>query len=939
MLSRGKQPYRDLLISTLLLTCSAALPVSAQPKAEPAPAPRTGTTPALKDPPTKNEAAGKLDTELDLNSLLKYDFVFGVRIPNDSIWQIQAAAGRQLIRVPLTVKPGDKAMEVNADSVKLRGARFLCWEMIDDLELTTSQPPQAPTINLVSGIAPKFDVVAEATDRLPIGVPRFARDLHAGPDKMISWKMDRTIFGGTLLEGQGPYNLKLNKNSFEKLNPGPPPRMVKDPSQKAADFQKKKLEAEEEYRKKTTVHREVARQLTKLPDEFKGPMPRTLWAVFEDRANAKSLEFEGPAPLPWEFSLDALRLLQKIADVQNQTQFATDTAAGKPSGPALRAAGELLATIQGDTPHPYSTRLIAHAITVAGFIGDMQEGDQKFLLVEKLLASKDGATIAAITKRLAITPTAASAKLMSKALKDGLMDAGAQLTTLGGLLSAFQTDPKAGAENLISTTNQFLADPKGPDPQKIFASLLDASKKSEDLRAAIQAGINFDSIPESRLDAVLAATIEAAPTESVAAEWLNNLLGVKEAAKLLKIVSALNATRLEEPASADPKAGTKPTITGTLSALVPGRKAGTVITARIPIRSTSHNIFAAAQNTNAQIRALAWLSTRHFSIDEAKMSPDDKAKWPKQLVDIAIAQSPTPVPPVQFLARHDGPGTGDAIAQFLVRADNDASIAASKALLGSKRELDQILIRLGNESDRHNFGVRFYENITTIAPFAVGLLREKSDGTPCLRWLGRQLQSGELPDPAEWEFALGSAERLVEIVPASDENLALGAVGALVASAGGTDVEVQKIATLLRANKAATIPELAKLWGDQRKALFAERLKRTAGNFTVVLSTAAEPRDDKTPPEWTTAPAGQVAVKVEGSKVTVGSVAAMVPSDENLVIQLAAADLKKLPAEAGKFLGGYNKAIDLRPLSSGGWRASLNMGDGRLAKLTLVPVK
>ena len=960
MPSRGKQPYRDMLLCSLVLTFASALPISAQPKtdapkSDPAAKPPVAPTPALKDPPAKNDAAGKVEPEIDLVMLLKPEFVFGVRVPSDSIWQVSASAGRQVYRVPMTVKPGSEAMEVHSDTIRIKGGRFLCWEMIDDLELTTAQAPAPVTINLNSGIAPTFDLVAEADDRLPIGVPRFARDLKVGPGKTVSWKMERNLIGGVLLNGQGAYNLKLNKTALEALNPGNPPKIVRDPSQKPADFQKKKLEAEEEYRKKVTVYREVVRQVGKLPDEFKGPMPKTLWALFEVRANPKSLEFEGPAPMPWEISIESLVILQKIADVQQAQQFAIDSATGKASGAGLRAAGTLLASIQGEAPHPFSTRLIAHAITVAGFIGDMQENDAKYKLVEQLLASKDGATIAAITKRLAITPTSASAKLMSKALKDGLMDAASQLKTLDGLITGFQANSKAGAENLLGTTNQFLADPKGPEPRKIFETLLDASKKNEELRQAVQTGIDFDSIPETRLDSVLAATIEAAPTEPVAAEWLNNMLGVKDAGRLLRVVSALNATKLEEADAGTPAAPatpgatgapagatgaeSKPTITGALGALIGGRKTGTVITSRIPIRSITHNIFAAAQNSNAQIRALAWLGTRHFVMDEAKMTPDDKAKWPRQIVDIAIAQSPTPVPPVLFLARHEGPATGDAVAQFLVRADNDASIAAAKALLGSKREIDQVLVRLGNETDRHNFGIRFYENITTVAPYAVGLLRDKSDGAPALKWFGRQLQAGVLPDPAEWDLAFGSVDRVIEFVPAGDENLALGAVGALVAGAGGGDVDVPKVAAALRANKSATVPELIKLWADQRAPLFAQRLKRTDGKFDVVLTSAPEPREEKTPPTWTSATVGQAVVKVEGSKVTIGNVGATIPADGNLVIQLNAADLKKLPGEAGKFLGGYNKAIDLRPLSNGGWRASLNMGDGRLAKLTLVPAK
>jgi hypothetical protein len=75
--------------------------------------------------------AGKL--ELDMYALLLSNRIFPSQV-DDYIWTVSPGAGRFLIMVPFKIEPGDRPMELDRRTVKLRGprARFLTWYFIPD---------------------------------------------------------------------------------------------------------------------------------------------------------------------------------------------------------------------------------------------------------------------------------------------------------------------------------------------------------------------------------------------------------------------------------------------------------------------------------------------------------------------------------------------------------------------------------------------------------------------------------------------------------------------------------------------------------------------------------------------------------------------------------------------------------------------------------------
>ena len=257
-----------------------------------------------KAEPKESEAAGEVDVDIDLDALLDAKNVFppesGI---NDGIWQLTAGPGRILVRVPLKATVKDGTVDLAEVRVRLRGGRFLAWHLVDDDADNAAAAPDA----LATEINPVGDKA------LPVNVPRFAKTIKVTKDGLVSWELDRVIFNATVMGGEGWYKLKLDRKALEALSPGSAPRLIREDGESPADFQRRKVAAEAEWRKKALEYREITKVVLKLPEEFKGPAPRTLWAVYETRANLRTLDFDGPEPMPWEFPMELLQALQSAA--------------------------------------------------------------------------------------------------------------------------------------------------------------------------------------------------------------------------------------------------------------------------------------------------------------------------------------------------------------------------------------------------------------------------------------------------------------------------------------------------------------------------------------------------------------------------------------------------------------------------------------------------
>ncbi len=1035
-----------MLIVALLL---AAAPVPGAPGAPGADDPATPkATPSL--PKAEQPKEVELETEVDLVKLLRSSMVFPVADQlTDSIWQITPNEGRTIVRIPLTVSRPDSEVIVSGAAVKVRGGRFICWQLIDPSEEITGK---------ATPLAAGQPIRATGDGVLPAGVPRIARSVRLDPGGKIHWKMERVIPGAKVVETTpGAYNMRLNPSLTESVNPGNPPRILKNAGESIPDFNKRKQTAEAEYRVKAAQYRELRQVLTKLPDEFSGPLPTTLWAVYEARSNAKTIELDGPAPLPWDFPFDLLQSLQHVMAATATSQPPATAGITISSNPVEQ---ELLKVLAGEKVHPYTIRLIAHAITLSPFLSTMEEGDAKFQVAAKILEAKDSTATGELMKYLAVRPGKASASLMQKALQAGLLDAKAQLGSVLGMITTLGADSSASPDSAIQIINRYLADANGPAVEQILTPLFKLAREKPALADPVAKGLRIDATG-ARRDEIIIALLTAAVADPVAMNAVDGrLLGSEDPAlveRTLYLISRAarpqvdltfttpdgKAIELAPAAGVTPKvvvlafwstAMPQPTETlarlsqladaygpqgvriiginldndkarfenfvkeskntlpmawdekgfngelsrrfavmqapqliaanaqgqilwrgriaqldGALSeALKPVRPAATVtdkdprplLLDDVGILNNDHAIFRLLGS--AKFRNMAWGALRQMKmappgIPGTPAAPSaDRDKWTANLVDLAITQSPTPVAAVAFLAKHDEPGVAQSLMQLVMRADADASRDASRALLGSGWPLDQLLT---GQTDRHAFGLRFYENIQNEAPYSVHLLRDKADAASATGWFARQISAGSLPHPVEWLQPYSGEDRLLLLVNASDEQLALGAIGTLVAGAGGAGHDTDEIAAKLRGNKNATIPEITRLWNILRKELFAAKLKKASTQYTLSIRTGVADRAQEVkwePPRT----AGKVAMKIEGASVKMNEATAAIPADETLSIVMPAADLPlldKTPAaglNAMKVAG--DRPIAFTPRGNDGWVAHFPLPDGRRAELILI---
>ncbi len=529
-------PFRAFVpaLTIALIVTGATLPVRS---ADPPPLPKT-TGPSIPPslPPRAPAAEVELETEVDLIKLLNSELTMPRQGDvTDNIWTITPGEGRVIVRLPLKVTKPATAVRVSGAAVKIRGGRFICWQLIDPKEEARGGKP--------SGLG-RDEINATGKDQLPENVPRMARAVELHPDGTISWKMDRTIVGAKLTEGifAGPYVLKLNPAALNELNPGGPPRIVRNPNETPQDFLRRKAPLEEEYKRKVAEYRAKATQARELPDEFRGPIPPTLYAIYEVRTNLKSVELDGPAPLPWDFPLDLLLQLHRMGSPLGEIARPLDA----PGATFTTQSPEktILAALSGEKVHPYTLRLIAHGITSGGstpfaksFLKEMKLDDERNQIVDRILAAKDSESTNAVLQYLVLNPSEAATATLDKAMKAGLLDANAQLALVTSMSALLAEEPAQDASQLAAMVSLFLADPKGPPAAKLLEQVFKIAhgkfstrNRLEPTAEAIAKRLTITGTG-ARRDEAITAIVEAAAGELMAMTMLDaQLLGSTDAA-------------------------------------------------------------------------------------------------------------------------------------------------------------------------------------------------------------------------------------------------------------------------------------------------------------------------------------------------------------------------------------------------------------------------
>lgn len=944
---------------------------------------------------------------LDTNALLTDDRVFETSI-DSHIWKIEALAGRRLIQIPIIVTPKSETTRLATPSLKLRGGRFIAWRIVPDESADTpessaaygSNDPYANPLSIGSlrdlhaGDLSPLDRpgqptnTAERTDVAGPGeslseeTPVLARDIEVSPQGVIRWKLERAIPGAEVKTGDTGYLLKLRPDRLAELEPQRPERSTRQPggerlsAEDAREAAARRRTEELEFREKLDAYRELRNQVRDLPDEFQTVMPSRVWAIYETPDRIDELSFTGDPPMPWRVDLTNLEALKQIASrtgVGNELTAADFTNISQ-------------MTLMLEDGHPLTQRAVADTLAASGMLGQAQQGDALYRLIDKLLRGGDPQAARTTTAGLAaaVPPTPATMSLLRGAFDQ--MDPGSKLLALGGLLTTEGSDP-IGQRQMIETANQMIADPKGPGVVYVLQQLVQALADKPDAVTLVGAGIRFDALDESALDQAIIYIAEAAGDSALASEWMEHgLLGstntpiVKRTVELLGTSSAGNGVVTEltramilatfGPADADTMRLAKPRLHGI---------------ARIPIDSAGHSIYRVLNAGDPELRSLGWKAMKHFQVTahldgRYGASPTEPEAGDAQdrltlILNAALQETVTPAGLVMFLVnQQDAQPATAALVRIVVEGRGPAITQASRALVRSGRPLAQPIQALSSDQ-RGMFAVRLYEAVTGSAPMVAGLMRVPDAQSPIVNWFTQQVATLGLPEPAQWAQAARGEDELLSLAAGGDPELADAAVAALVASVGGDELAARDLARRMSNATDRSPTGMRQQWSAAKQELYAAKLKHAAGNYRLIVNLRGQASanlpggypggygeygefDEGGYGEYPATPAPSldatanlpliasinvalIELKADGQSLSLASgTLTLAPSDARLAIAIQQPnelkdfgneELNKLPLES------IQGPIELLPQKGNVWRGAATLSDSRTLEVVFDP--
>ncbi|MCX5662921.1 MAG: hypothetical protein NTW19_24825 [Planctomycetota bacterium] len=950
-----------------LFLAAATPPLPAQ---DAAPA---GDNPAATRPagrPIERTTGGKAvvkgapSIELDCLSLLEQPDVFEAPINSDAFWTISAGPNRKLIQIPLVVKPSKDPYDLDGSFLRIKGGRILGYRFSDRMEIQASNQKARQ----------------EAATAVPLDdPPRVTRLVTILPNGTMKWKLEKTMLTGVVKPSERLYIFKLNPPALQAKRPPALGALVKAPLESAANFYDRKKEAAETSRQKTEEFNELQKKVKAAPEEFAEPISPLVWVMIDVVVNQEELEIsEGPPPFPWKIRFDSLKDLR-----QGMKTLTLDT------GPdnKLRLPGYLdkilpmMVDLAGDK-NPLTPRLVANVMSRAEMVPRVNVDKRLYACAEAVLKSVDSEARNIITKELFHTlPSLQTAALLKIAAQD--MAPTMVVEGLKSDLKRIAEDP-AAMGNVVASTNKTLAEASGPSPAEVLAPVLETTKAHPELVGVLVNGVHFENIPDSatnpnsRLNQAIAYVIEQAPESALAGGWLDRqLLGAVDQRLVRRSLETLNLAGTSAnafggvvdsaldvvlgPAKTKADQGVRP---------VPNLKGP------VPISSSNHAIFNLLRAGDPALRTMAWRSLSRFAFAPPPAAPAAAPAAPpaggaagaaaavaaaagsaveavsslveqndvyQTLVEAALAQQNTPPQVVDFLVRQrEYARVADSLVVLVVKASDQVSIQATRALLRSRGAwpIDKAILNL-SYGDRHAFAGRVYENVNSqSAPAVTALLRLRVDNSPLPAWLGKSIGAGALPSPTLWVKEFGGDEKILELVTSSDGDVAMGAVSALIWSAGGDDRILVNYVKRFRDLPDQSPANLLSQWASVRKEIFAERLRRAAGAYRLIIRPGPS-AGIKEPVPAGDLSLGIVELKADSSGIRLGpqSLTLSVP-DAKLAIRV------EKPGELRNFNNDQiNKlsidkvvnAIDLLPQANGSWEGAFKLPNGQSADMILQP--
>jgi hypothetical protein len=949
------------------------------------------------------EDLGPMRVNLALDPLL-----FGTAGNNvqDPVWRLQPEAGKRILLLPFTVENVNKTSKLSRMPITVRTGRFigfvipasdrnagpgqaaadlnqvirakpgelreLLFPVAQPVDQSFDQPADEPGVDDATDAAAEAAVDAEADEPTPETAPRLSRELVLHPDGTVQWEMDRNFHSAQLQNAseQNPYAYKIDPQQLRDAQPPRAERLTRNAGEDARAFAQRKREQQLAEREKQTAYRALRDSLRRLPETFREPTPDVLYAAIEV-PDSDTLSLQGPAPLPWTLDAEKKALLDVLSRGGNALQ----------ADEAENTARRAVAMIQG---HPLDAQAVALATLRSRLAGQVAVDDAGYDILSRLLTSDDKTTRRIALYGVATTnpPTLASAQLIGVASEAAIGEARKMLgfQSLSKLFSTQTADPDT-ARTLMTRVSETIADPQGPDAprviEQVLASIAPAGGigrggEADDVTAIMIELIDLSGLESSEYAGVARAVVAAAPTNPVAAGWLDRQLLASDQSELVNAaLSQLYESRIEP--KQDPFVGGGPTAEpqGDANEPVPAVADDVlVLSDSIPMTRAEHALVALFDSSDDLQQAAAWAALGRFHIALPDRSSAEGFETPGQggadaqadpavalfdaILEKALARDETPASVIAFIGQQRDPALVAAGNERFVSLVASGELpqktarAAFEAYTQSPQRYTQAL-QATDASDQQQFVQTLYRSQDQEAPLMAGLI---ADGGQTLTWFNDFVKENEsLPNLEDWTARVESVSEATLLQSASsvDDTVSVAASAALVAAAGGDadqELAFAQSVLLLEDRSQANVREA---WEEQRGEIYADAFKRSRGTYELVVTFFEAQALDPA------AVGGEPAEPVVGKRVDLG-VVEMRAEGLDLSLSADAVTLSPTPGRLGiridqpAALRSFSKPelsaiapeqlsrpIDLLPQPGGLWAGDTNLSDGRRLRVSLEP--
>lgn len=947
---------------------------------------------------TSESAAPQSELQtLDLPWLLTQPQVMTEEV-DDPIWNLQAGEGRILVQLPIRFAPVQTPTAIEDPVYSLSASRFVVWRLpserevanfqrkptqhnrsqssahirlladpaspqhtpesqraaIDAVLLTdTSYAPAASSSHEDDASVSDDTVGSRATSIAPPeDAPQLTREFTLHSDGRVTWELERVVPGADVSEGDKLYHFKLNPSQLRDKQPQRPQRPQYRDGQDRREYREKVREMERDYREKAQAYRDLADQVRDLDETFAIAKPPIIWAIYEIPARLRDIEFEGPAPYPWELEAKQFEQLRELAASPPTGRRSEDNALSDEQRQAVALLNNITQSNQA-----VALEAAAFVVNRMDLVATMPADGPAYQLVERIITGPSQPARSRLIGSLSsvLPPTDATAKLMPLAAKR--MTAHEQLIALQGMLNA-SLDSDASQQLMLTLANQALTDAQGPDVSQVLTVLTSQAGDNAALQDALAQQVAFEQMPDDRLEDAIAFVARYAAARPMVARWLqeNLLQSGKTISPTLEVLHRDLEGRL------------------TVAGLSPGEP---VAVGPWPVFSAKDGLLAALQGSDEAIREKAWAVLPGFAFapevlteNQLRSTSDENADAVSIVVQTGLDQQPTPSTLVPFLAAQDeeaeSPSPRITVALLRIagstRADKNAVQQAAKALVGSGRDLDEAakLAELTAEK-RERIARQTYAVDRGVdadkTPVILGLVRDPQMFGPYADIIVQQSRSEQLTSES-LACALGDEDDFLKLTSSDDPQLAEAAVAGLVLLEGGDESSTQTLAEEF-AKLAPDDREAKKqLWAEARQQIHAKQFEQAAGRYNVLLTPrvadeqpsdedetndvdANEPSDDDASAKQPMV-LGLVDMQSADGVMQLNNGIVLTPASDRMVLLIeepTALTMFTVPALAELSLNEVSAPIELHPQVDGTWQATFETPDGTTWLLTMTPAK